>query len=258
MKKFLDWVWSNFDQVSDIISVIGAAYLLFRYLWGEPKPSGSELSAGILAILSILAISGFIEKRSRLTRMENLVSDGNQLLLDKVINRVKADDFFHRDQSYNEELFAYADRIYISGITLGKTIRQFTSVLSARLLAGADIRVIILSSEKNVLNQIDLRSFGKIEEGYYKNRLKSTVDLLRITGNVQDAKGTLSVGLLPYVPSFGIIMTDPKTKQGKAFVEIYHHNSSDPAPSFSLTSSNDPSWFSFFEKQFDLDLLWKM
>lgn len=251
-KKIFNWIWSNFDQASDILSVIGAAYLFFRYLWWDPKPSASELSAGILAILSILAISGFVEKRSRLTRMEKLVSNGNQLLLDKVVNRVKADDFFQRDQSYSDELFAYADKIYISGITLGKTIRQFTSILSARLIAGADIRIIILASEKNVTNQIDLRSFGKIEDGYYKNRLKSTIDLIRITGNVKDAKGTLSVGLLPYVPSFGIIMTDPKTEQGKAFIEIYHHNSSDPTPNFSLTSSNDPYWFTFFENQFEL------
>ncbi len=251
-KKILNWIWSNFDIASDILSVIASGYLLFLYFWGVPKPSATELSAGILAILSILAISGFVEKRSRLMRMEALTAKGNQLLLDKVINRVRAEDFFQREQKIDDEFFRSAKKIYISGITLGKTIRQYTSILSERLIAGAEIKIIILARDKSVLNQINLRSFGKIEENYYKNRINSTIDLIKITGDVQGATGSLSIGLLPYVPSFGIMMVDSKSKNGSAFVEIYHHNSKKPIPSFSLKADGDSYWFDLFSEQFDL------
>ncbi len=255
VKKFLDWVWSNFDQVSDIISVVGAAYLLFRYLWGEPKPSGSELSAGILAILSILAISGFVEKRSRLTRMEHLIGTGNVLLNNKIINRVRADEFFQRDQKVAEDFFSLANTIYISGITLGNTTRQFAYILGERLKAGAKIKIMLLEPDHSALKQLDLRSWGETSPEYYKKRLEGTIDLIEIIGRTSGAKGSLEIGLLPYVPSIGIIMKDSNTLHGEAYISIYHHNSAEPSPSFRLGKDIDPHWFNFFQEQFDL--MWK-
>jgi len=254
-KKFLQWVWSNFDQTSDILSVIGATYLFFKYLWWEPKPSASELSAGILAILSILAISGFVEKKSRLTRMENLISEGNALLENKVINRVKADEFFKRGRKVTEDFFSLANTIYISGITLGNTTRQFAYILGERLKAGAKIKIILLEPDHSALKQLDLRSWGETSPEYYKKRLEGTIDLIEIIGCTPGAKGTLEIGLLPYVPSIGIIMIEPGTSQGEAYINIYHHNSAEPSPSFQLGKDIDPHWFNFFQEQFDL--MWK-
>ena len=252
IKKFLQWLWDNFDLASDILSVISASILIIRYFWVEPKASIPDLLVGILGILLILAISGFVEKRNRLTRVENLVKSNSKLLNDKVINRIKAEEFFQKEQKLNEDYFVSADKIFITGITLGKTIRQFTSILSSRLQTGAEIRIIILAPEKEVIKQLELRSFGKVDEGYYKSRIKSTTDLIKITGDVHDVKGTLTVGLLPYVPSFGITMIDPHLNQGTANIEIYHHHSSDAMPTFSLSKSNDQFWFDFFNKQFEL------
>ncbi|MCB9009092.1 MAG: hypothetical protein H6656_17300 [Ardenticatenaceae bacterium] len=47
-------------------------------------------------------------------------------------------------------------------------------------------------------------------------------------------------------------MVDPDTANGKALIEIYHHNSQKPSPKFSLSEDNDPQWFFFFKEQFDL------
>lgn len=150
--------------------------------------------------------------------------------------------------------FSTATQIDIVGITLGNTTKSFVNDLSRRLEAGARIRFILISKEEDVLEQVVRRSFGQPppEAQYYRDRINAALTLIRIIAGTQNASGTLEIGLLPYVPSFGSIVVDPDTANGKALIEIYHHNSQKPSPKFSLSEDNDPQWFFFFKEQFDL------
>ncbi len=252
MKSLFQWLKTNLDLTSDAVSLLIAIVLIVKYQTQKPQPNNAELLVGILAVLSVIAISGIIEKRSRLSRMEKLIQQEKTLLENKVIDRIKADEFFQKDHKPSQEFFNSADTICISGITLGNTSGQFSYILSQRLKAGANIRVILLSSEKCVLEQIVLRSWGETSSEYYEKRLENTFELIKIMSTTPDAKGSLEIGFLPYVPSFGITMIDPDTPQGKSYIEIYHHNSTEPGPSFYLNTNKDPFWFRFFKDQFEL------
>lgn len=242
------------DLAGDLISIVIAAYLIFRYLGGTSKPTADEFSAGILGILTLVAITGLWDRFGRLRRVEKLMEETSYLIQTRIIERVRADEFFVRNK-LDDGFFSTATDIAISGITLGNTIREFVNVLGQRLIAGARIRIIILDTSEQVLKQLIGRSWGAASLEHYTGRINITLNLIKILGDTPDAKGTLEVGYLPFVPSFGIISVDANTKNGSSVVEIYHHNSREPSPSFRLNKEKDPYWFGFYNEQFEL--MWK-
>ncbi len=79
-----------------------------------------------------------------------------------------------------------------------------------------------------------------------------------ITGGityVENAKGSLEIGYLPFIPSFGLIFVNPASEHGFCAVEIYHHKTDKPEPAFDIDKSDDSVWFEFFLEQYNL--LWK-
>jgi len=255
MKKVFETLKLNLDLASDIVSIVIAIILFIRYQTITPQPKDSELLIGIMAILSTIALSGIIEKRSRLSRIEQKVSDAYKLIDRKIINRLRADEFFTRGVKIKHDFFDSANMIGISGITLSNTSSQFAHTIGQRLKTGANIRIILLASTPSPLEQIVKRSWGETTTEYYKNRLENTVELLKIVENNNKSNGKLQIGYLPYVPSFGISMTSAGAGNGAMYVEIYHHNSDEPSPGFYLTESTDPYWYNFFVSQFEL--MWK-
>ena len=247
------------DVIGDLISVIIAAFLIIR-IQTQKTPSSmsdiSELLTGVLAILIFIALTGIWDRFKKLRHIENLLEKNQQALDSKVLERVRAEEFFQKEINIDQTVFEDATKIDISGITLGNTSSEFSHILGKRLSSGAIIRIILLDTNPEVLNQIVQRSWGTATPEYYSDRITNTSALLRIVGNTAKPKGTLEIGYLPFVPSFGITIIDSNKPEGRGWVEIYHHNSTDPSPSFELTSKNDSYWFRFFLEQFDL--MWKL
>jgi len=204
----------------------------------------------MLAILFFLAVNSLWDRLKRLRRIEGLVEQSLSLL-----ERPSADKFFQRNVRPTNEFFSNASLVDLAGITLGKTTLEFTNILRQRLIAGANIRIILIDTSSEVLNQTVIRSWSSTTPEYYKKRIDTTSSLIEIVGSTPRATGSLQIGYLPYVPSFGIIMTDADSPKGAAFIEIYHHNSNDPSPAFEVTANKDPYWFHFYKEQFEL--MWK-
>lgn len=246
------------DNLGDFISVIIAGFLIIR-IQTQKTPSNlsdvSDLLTGVLAILSLLAITGIWDRFKKLRNIQELLEKNQKLLDSKVFERVRADEFFKREINIDQSVFENATKIDISGITLGNTSSEFSHILGKRLASGATIRIILLDTGQEVLNQIVKRSWGTATPEYYNNRISNTSALLRIVGSTAKPKGTLEIGFLPFVPSFGITLTDADKTEGRGWIEIYHHNSTEQSPSFEITSKSDVYWFRFFTEQFDL--MWK-
>lgn len=246
------------DNLGDFISVIIAGFLIVR-IQTQKTPGTltdvSDLLTGVLAILSLLAITGIWDRYKKLRNIQELLEKNQKVLDSKVFERVRADEFFRREINIDQSVFENAMKIDISGITLGNTSSEFSHMLGKRLAEGAVIRIILLDTDQEVLNQIVRRSWGTTTPEYYNNRINNTSALLRIVGSTAKPKGTLEIGFLPFVPSFGITLIDANKTEGRGWIEIYHHNSTEPSPSFEVTSKNDVYWLRFFAEQFDL--MWK-
>jgi hypothetical protein len=238
------------DIVVDLIPIMIAFVLIIRYKTAT-KTSTDDLLTAILGVLAAIALGGLWDRLKRLRRIQELVTHSHLLLEKHLAHRLRADEFFVGSTPEND-FYANAKSIAISGITLGNTASEFRHVLRQCLAAGAYIRVIVVDPGSNALEQLVLRSWGTTTIEYYKNRLNNTIELIKLFREVPNATGRVEIGLLPYVPSFGIQMIDPSSLNGAAYIEIYHHSSDSPSPKFKLSAKDDPSWLSFFSEQFEL------
>ena len=253
--KFLSMLLEIADWTLSTVPILIGAILYIMYKT-EPAPQQvpdlSRLLAGILGLLFFIGVNNLWDKLKRLRRIEDLSVETYTLVKNKIIDRVRADEFFH-SSGPTKEFFLHAKSICISGITLGQTTRELTDIIGQCIVNGAHVRIILIDYQSDeVLNQIMLRSFGSPDTGHYAKLIGGTSGLIRIIGDVPNASGTLEIGYLPFVPSFGIKLKDPLAENGAAFVEIYHHNSRKSTPDFELTASRDPYWFEFYKDQFEL------
>jgi hypothetical protein len=254
-KSLVNVIYVIGDVIVDLTSLIIAVSLFIKYQTKE-SPNNifdiSQLLLGILVILFFLALNSIWDRFKKLRHIENLLSENQVLLNNKVFERIKADEFFQKDINIDSHSLEEATDILISGITLGKTSSELNPVISRRLEAGANVKIILINTSASVLDQLKERSWGVVEDdNYYKQRIEGTAELFRIVGKRIKSKGTLEIGFLPYVPSFGMTLIDSTKPGGTGFIEIYHHNTNEPKPSFEISAKNDSYWYQFFCKQFD-------
>ncbi|MBX3059322.1 MAG: hypothetical protein KF770_22865 [Anaerolineae bacterium] len=176
-----------------------------------------------------------------------------------------ARDFFKKAPS-PEALQGYIQKakcIDLCGVTLTATINRNFSDLRQRLFYGADVRIMIISPDLELLQSAAKRSeSGSVE--FYQNRLESTLrEIEYLHKNWQDYNrthktkaGKLAIGLLPYTPSFGLLSFQSVSNDRVLIVEMYpHHKGYDAPPHFFLTPENDGVWFDYFSTQFEE--MWK-
>lgn len=211
------------------------------------------ISAVILATLALLAFST-INNRWQMETLQEQTTPLSKWVEEHLLGRTRAEDLLlRRAPRYDDELAA-AEQIFIAGVTLSRTVRTYLGIFEERLKAGASIRLIIIDPQSNVVEQAALRSFGVTDARYYPNRIRPTLDIFKILASLPNLKGSLELSLLPFLPSFGLIMIDPDKTEGKIYVEIYQHKSVALNPAFVLERGSEPTWYDFFREQFDL--LW--
>jgi len=203
--------------------------------------------------------------QSAIDKIEQLSQENHDLVLKEYGKKAKARNFFSVDADLLHQLprstFDDAKDIYLSGMSLRRTIRTLQPTLGSRITAGAHVRVIILDGKNNkLMEELVLRSAGAKKVKGWQEVLESVHDDVQtiIQGLPKNSKGSIEIGYLPYVPSFGIVLINPNGRNGRGkscFVELYHHRSTEANPSFEINYENDEAWHKFFVNQYDL--LWK-
>jgi hypothetical protein len=192
--------------------------------------------------LAVLALVIF----TSLTTRDSL--DRISLSLDKPFS---ADAFFGADRHSLETEFSQAKTIGIVGVTLSRTVRDYSSVLEERLKNGTQVRFILIDPDSTAPDQAVLRSRDVYSRQFYIDLLRPTLE--RISA-LSYASEEVELGLLPYKPAFGMFVIDPDDPRGRIIVEMYPHRSTELFPTFELTPSRDPYWYRIFRKQYDI--LW--
>jgi hypothetical protein len=238
------------DNLFDLATLTVAVFVVLRH---QVRPFDlATLASWILAVLALLAISGLWDRNRRLRRLENLLTETTDLLNRQLADKPRAATFFAQELSHSilEETFSSANQIYICGLTLTRTTRQFMDSFSRRLDAGATIRLAFLDPANPALMEImAARSMGNTSAAYWGTRLNTVVDVIRAMSGSTTSAAKLEVGFAPFPPAFGLILTDPDQAHAKCFVEIYHHKTAERNAAFSLSRAEDPYWYSFFYKQ---------
>jgi len=247
------------DNLFDVATIVVAGYLVIRY---QIKPLVSpsiddiaNLATWILAVLGLIAVSGLWDRNRRLNRIEKVSEESRDLIQNRISGKVRVSDFFLSERQISDQTFAQANTIYIAGVTLTRTTREYMYILGQRLAAGAYVRIIIADPTKeSALHEFALRSMGDTTAEYWRTRLQTVETVIDAIAKTPESKGKLEIGYLPYMPSFGLVITDPNTSHGFCYVELYHHKSAEPNPAFLIRTTEDPHWYQFFLRQYEI--LW--
>lgn len=250
--RFQAFVETILDNLFDIFTVVIALFLFVRYQINPPTSNDiAEIVTWILAVLGLLAGSGLWERNRKLRRIEKLSEEARDLTLSHLSKKVYSSDFFSSGQNLTAEDLSCANTICFLGKVLARTSREYLHVLGQRLIAGANIRFVVLDPEsETVLEQAELQSFDA-PLAYYRDTIRTTETVIEVLSRTPNGKGKTEIGFLPFVPSFGLVLVDPQETHGTCFVEIYQHRSAEPHPTFELSAKDDPHWFAFFNEQFE-------
>ncbi len=244
-----------FDNFFDICTIIIAGFLVVLH---QVRPFESDvLLEWILAVLGLIAVSGLWERSRRLNRIEKITKESRDLVQTKLQGQASAKDFFiGKEKGHSEQSFATADDIYLSGMTLTRTTREYLHIFGERLKSGANIKIMVVEPKPELMDELVLRSFGNTTAGYWKTRIDTVVDLINVIAKTPGSTGKLEIGFLPFLPSFGFTLIDYNRSHATCYVELYHHRSAMANPTFILKAKEDPNWYQFFQNQFET--MWNM
>jgi len=236
----------NGENIDVYLTLLVCAVIVILDVFGVVE--SAIVTAAILLTLGLLSFGTLATRKTLAILNDSLqkVSGG----------KVHVGDVIKPHSLISSDTFASATTILLSGVTLLKTTQEYTHVLVKRLAAGATIRFMIVDPVDSVLDDLVLRSWAVTDRDFHRNRTNQVKTLIDHIAKTANRTGKVEVAYLPFHPSFGMVIIDPNQPHGKCFVELYHHKSSEPNPTFEVKAIvDDPFWCEFFQKQFDD--LWK-
>jgi hypothetical protein len=232
------------------------ALVAINYCEGNLQSILLNLSTELLGVVLIF----FLVNRLFLLEEWNVSERIDELIAAFKSSRQPSAIAFFQKQPSIEPHVQRASRIDLCGVTLTSTINRQRSNLRDSLREGAQIRILVSNPDSSALQMSALRS-ETINVDYYRRRLEEAFEHLQYLHrhwlNQQQADsesrgGSLTVRLLSYAPSFGIMSFDANRPVGTMFVELYpHHTGFGSPPAFELTLQKDRDWYTYFADQFE-------
>jgi hypothetical protein len=243
------------DNAALLFTIGYAGYIIYRHDIAKEDVPIDQLLTAILWVIGFLAISEIVERYRKLNAIHNSVERSVHFLESRLTDRPSAMAFFQKPPNIRSYL-ERATQIDLCGVTLTSTLNKEYGTIRDRLQAGARIRIMLIDPESNALDMTAQRSMNPDDLDYYRIRLESSLrELAYIFKFVDTTKsiGVISVRLLSYAPSFGIVSLDSKEKDGVTLIDIYPHKFGyEVPPTFDLIPERDQDWHAYFVKQFEI------
>lgn len=249
------------DNFTILLTIGFAGFIIYRQEIAQTAVSTDDLLTAILGVLALLATSEIVERYRRLNSIERAVNRSLAFLESRLADRPSAIAFFNKHPSLDQYIQS-ANQIDLCGVTLTATVNKQFGNLRERLQAGAKIRILVVDPDSVALKMSAERSTSPDDTDYYRVRLDATLreieylfkswEEFKAIRDSPSRTGGLSVRLLSYAPSFGILSFDANRDNGIALVEIYPHKFGFKSPpTFDLTPQRDGNWYKYFVDQFD-------
>lgn len=204
---------------------------------------GEVLAAATLATLALLA-GGMLTSRRQVAELTAEVRARGR-------GEISAAEFLGRGKADLLEHVRAAQDIRIVGVTLSRTLRDLVDELQRRAVAGAVVRVALIDPAGPAPEEAARRSTTPDRAGMYRNRLLSSVDLLRELAETPGAQARVEVRFLDFVPAFGLVLIDAHQREGRIHVDLYSHGSASGDAVFTVLPHRDGEWFQHFRGEFD-------
>lgn len=249
------------DNLTILLTISYASFIIYKQEIAQTALLTEDLLTAILGVLALLATSEIVERYRRLNSIEKTVNRSLSFLESRFTERPSAIAFFQKPPNLDHYVQG-ANQVDLCGVTLTSTLNKQFGNLRERLQAGAKIRILLVDPNSVALKMSAERSTSPDDTDYYRVRLdaafreigylfKRLEEFKAMEGNSLKV-GNLSVRLLSYAPSFGIISFDAHQDNGIMFVEVYPHKFGHKTPpTFDLMPKRDGNWYTYFVEQFD-------
>lgn len=216
------------DNFTILLTIGFATYVIYRQEITKIAFPPDDLLTAILAVLGLLATSEIIERYRRLNSIHKANRRILSLLEGRFTDRPSALAFFQKLPNLDSYIVA-ANQIDLCGVSLTATVNKQFSNLRERLKAGANIRILIADPDSLALKMSAARSESPEDAEYFHKRVEATfndleyiykswVELQQL--NDSSRRGNLSVRLMTFAPSFGILSLDANGSNGVVFIEL--------------------------------------
>jgi hypothetical protein len=202
----------------------------------------------LLGMLSLLAY-GALGNRRELVELQASLSQISRVLNLDHSDGIPADRFLHRDITEFSQHLPEATEVWLLGVTLSRTLARCGAEIGRRLMAGAHIRMIILDPHGPGLHHAGLR-LPTGAENYFEERLEGTIKEVKAL-KLHYPQGQLDVRMVPGLPPVALYLLNPRTPQGRVYVEIYATEWQRDHPVICLQARRDGAYYFDYVDQFE-------
>lgn len=241
-----------------IVTLIGIIFLITAYYsksdyWVSVFQNFSTELLGVVFIFFLINYFLINDEWELTAQVKKLIEQNTK---NKFSTPSEIFDLSNLPHNVEDSLFENAKNIFISGYSLSRITRQKTNLFSKLLEQGVNIHFIMLDyKDKEVLNQISLRTTDNFTKNFWKTRLIEGHSIINAINHNAQTSGVLKLRFIPYIPGFGLMLIERNNGNNDCYTIIYPHKTGHQEPAFKVNNSTDDYWYTFFKQQFDI--LWE-
>jgi len=241
--KIFERIWRDIrsgESIDLYATIVIAFVLVILGLFGFA--SSGVIASLTLTVLGLLAISNLVNRH----RVEELI---------KQVAESANSFFFDEFPADFKENFESAKEIWLVGVTLRGTLRNYYGLIERKLRQGHHFKVLLVHPEGIAIEIAASRYYAPTgrdaerKSSQIKDSLASLCDLRQI------APDKLEIRTIQNPLTFGAVCMNPETTSGILYLEHFPFRTfADSMPRFVLRAS-DGRWFDFFKKE--VQALWE-
>lgn len=237
-------IWSDIrhgESIDLYATIVIAFVVVVLSLFGFASPM--LVQALTLTVLGLLAISNLVN-RYRLEQLaERVVASTEDLFMDEFPTRFKSD-------------FESVKEAWLIGVTLRKTITEYSTMIEDKLRKGHRLRVLLVHPEGAAIEMAGSRYVALVPTGgYHQSREKQVKDSLAwFCGLRRIAGDRLEIRTIHNPLTFGATCLEPETASGILYLEYYPFRTTPNSVPKLVLRAVDGRWYDFFKKE--VQMLW--
>lgn len=238
------------DSALIIASVLGVIISVLDLVGVELTGLGIDIPSVILLILCLLVTSVVLERRGIIKDIFIAVRSAKSGL---------SADVFIQNGSELKSLKYYIDKaneVWLLGTTLIREATSHAGFIKDKIDQGCKLKI-LLTDPRSPCISMSAKIMNESPNSFKKDLQNSLNRFNLIKNEIRNKhKADFEIRYLRIMPSWKMIITDPKKDYGKIIVELYFYQSRlHERPHFELHPVKDVRWHNYFIHQFDK--LWK-
>lgn len=239
--QILRRIWNDIKRGENIdlyITVCAAFSLVILNLLG--LASSTLIGSLTLAILGLISIS-LLGNRHNVGELVEKLSHANEpFFIDEFPPSLKSD-------------FSSATEVWLIGVNLNRTVRDYYSEIENKLHSGKTIRILLVSPEGASAEIASNRTYSGVDVNRTRARINDTLQYLCDLKKI--APDCLQIRTIDNPLTFGAIAFNPDSLAGVLYLEHFPYKTTNGSLPKFILRGKDGLWYEFFKKE--LSMLWE-